>query len=97
MRIAVDHKTSKDIARRKVEQRMNQLVSQFGAKADELEHKWNGDTLEFKGKARGLTIEGTVEVTDAAVVIDGKLPLIARPFEGRIREAVQKEADAMFA
>jgi hypothetical protein len=97
MRIAVTHNTSRENARKKVEQRLSHLLSQFGGKADEIEHAWTGDTLRFKGKARGLSVEGTVEVTDAAVVIDGKLPLIAKPFEGRIREAVQKEADAMFA
>lgn len=97
MRVAVPHNTSRQIARSKVEKRLSHLLSQFGGKADEIEHEWQGDTLRFKGKARGLTVEGTVEVTDADVVIDGKLPLIAKPFEGKIREAVQKEADAMFA
>jgi putative polyhydroxyalkanoate system protein len=97
MRIAVNHNTSRTNARNKVEQKIDQLLSQFGGKADEIAHEWQGDTLKFKGKARGLTVEGTVEVTDAAVVIDGKLPLIAKPFEGKIREAVEKEAAAMFA
>ena len=54
------------------------------------------DTLRFKGKARGLSVEGTVEVTDAAVIVDGKLPMMAKMFEGRIRQAVEREADAMF-
>jgi putative polyhydroxyalkanoate system protein len=97
MRIAVNHNTSRANARHKVEQKIDQLLSQFGGKADEISHEWQGDTLKFRGKARGLTVEGTVEVTDAAVVIDGKLPLIARPFEGKIRAAVEKEAAAMFA
>lgn len=96
MRIAVDHNTSKEIARQKVEQRLGQLLSQFGGHAEDMEHEWLGDTLRFKGKARGLKVEGTVEVTDAAVIIDGKLPLIAMAFEGKIREAVQREADSMF-
>lgn len=96
MRIAVPHNTSRDIARQRVEQRLGHLLGQFGHHAEDLEHEWYGDTLKFKGKARGLKVEGTVDVTDAAVVIDAKLPLIAMPFEGRIREAVQKEADQMF-
>lgn len=96
MRIAVPHNTSKDIARNKVEKRLGSLLSQFGGHADEIQHEWLGDTLRFKGKARGLSVEGTVEVTDAAVVLDAKLPLLAMPFEGRIREAVQREADSLF-
>lgn len=96
MRIAVPHNTSKQIARGKVDQRLGQLLAQFGGHAEEIQHEWSGDTMRFRGKARGFTLEGTVEVTDAAVVIDAKLPLMARMFEGRIRDAVQREADAMF-
>ena len=96
MRIAVPHNTSKDAARRKVDQRLGQLLSQFGGHAEDIQHEWLGDTMRFKGKARGMSVEGTVDITDAAVVIDAKLPMIAMMFEGRIRDAVQREADAMF-
>lgn len=84
------------MARQRVEQRLGQLLGQFGHQADDLQHEWAGDTLRFKGKARGLSVEGTVEITDAAVIIDGKLPFIAKPFEGRIRQAVEQEAERMF-
>jgi putative polyhydroxyalkanoate system protein len=96
MKVTVEHNTTKDIARAKIEQRLHSLLGQFGHKADELEHEWYGDTLNFKGKAKGLKVEGTVEITNAEVIIDGKLPFIAMPFESRIKEAVQKEADQMF-
>ncbi len=96
MRIAVPHNTTKENARRKVEERLGQLLSQFGGHAEDVSHQWDGDTLRFHGKARGLSLKGTAEVTEAAIVIDAKLPLIAMPFEGRIREAVQREADSMF-
>ncbi|MGZ8709917.1 MAG: polyhydroxyalkanoic acid system family protein [Thermoanaerobaculia bacterium] len=96
MRIAVPHHTSKDVARGKVDQRLGQLLSQFGGHAEEIEHEWLGDTMRFKGKARGLAIEGTVDVTDAEIILDAKLPLMAKMFEGRIRQAVEREADAMF-
>ena len=96
MRVSVEHKTTKDIARAKIEQRLHSLLGQFGSKAEELEHEWLGDTLRFRGKAKGLKVEGTVEVTSDEVIIDGKLPLIAMAFESKIREAVKREADQMF-
>lgn len=96
MRIAVPHNTTKENARRKVEERLGQLLSQFGGHAEDVQHEWTGDTLRFKGKAKGLALSGSAEVTEAAIIIDAKLPLLAMPFEGRIREAVQREADAMF-
>lgn len=84
------------MARQRVEQRLGQLLGQFGNQADDLHHEWSGDMLRFKGKARGLSVEGTVEITDAAVIIDAKLPFIAMPFEGRIRQTVEQEAERMF-
>ena len=96
MRIAVPHHTSKVVARRKLEERLGQLLGQFGSRADELEHDWSGDTLSFKGKAKGLKVEGTVDVTDTEIVLHAKLPFMAIPFEGKIRHAVEKEADTMF-
>ncbi|HEX2834857.1 MAG TPA: polyhydroxyalkanoic acid system family protein [Thermoanaerobaculia bacterium] len=96
MRIAVPHNTTRDAARKRVEQKIDQLLSQFGGRAEEIKHEWAGDTLRFKGRARGFSVEGTVEITDAAVILDSKLPFIAMPFEGKIRQAVEREADALF-
>lgn len=96
MRIAVTHHTTKAGARSRVEQKLSALLTQFGGQADEMEHSWAGDTLTFKGKAKGFSISGTVEVTDSEIIIDAKLPLLARAFEPKIREAVKREADAMF-
>jgi hypothetical protein len=96
MRVAVPHNTTRDRARKTVEQKLDGMLSQFGGHAEEIHHEWIGDTLHFKGKARGMSLAGEVEVTDAAVIVEAKLPLLARAFEGRIREAVEKEVTGMF-
>lgn len=96
MRIAVPHNMKKDEARKRVDQRLSSLLGQFGHHAEEMEHEWDGDTLRFKGKAKGLKVHGTVEITDSEILVHAKLPLIAMAFEGRIKEAVQKEAATMF-
>jgi hypothetical protein len=96
MKVAVPHNTTKSNARGIVERRAQQFLAQFGDKADEVEHEWRVDTLYFKGKARGMSVEATLEVTEAVVVVDGKLPLLARPFESRIRQAVEREIESLF-
>ena len=96
MRIAVPHHTTKASARSRVEEKLSALLAQFGGRADELQHDWSGDTLTFKGKAKGFSVSGTVEITETEIIIDGKLPFMAIPFEPKIREAVKREADAMF-
>lgn len=96
MKISVPHHTTKENARRIVEQRLASLQQQYGNQADDFDHSWTGDTLYLAAKARGIHVKGTVEITDSEVIIDGKLPLLAMPFESRIRHTVEKEAESMF-
>ena len=97
MRIAVPHNTSRAQARKIVEAKLESLQSQYGHYAHEIEHQWSGDTLNFGFKAKGgISGKGTLEITDTDVIIDGKLPLIAKPFESRIRSTVEREAEQMF-
>ena len=96
MRIAVPHNTTKERARKIVDGKLQELLGQFSGHAEEMDHHWIGDTLRFKGKARGLSAEGTLEVTDTEIILDSKLPFIAKPFEGRIRQTVEREAESMF-
>jgi hypothetical protein len=96
MRISVPHNSDKATARRKVEARMQELLSQHGEHVNGIDHRWEGDLLVFAGSVKGFKANGTVEVTDSEVIIDGKLPLIARPFEPRIKSTIEREAASMF-
>lgn len=96
MRIAIPHHTTRVNARNTIEQKATMLMNQFGGHVENVQQQWVGDTLEFKGKARGFNVQGTVEVTDQEIIISGKLPMLALPFEPKIKEAVKKEAEQMF-
>jgi len=96
MRINVPHRTDKETARRKINERIAQLFSQYGHYLSDSEHKWDGDRLYFSGSAKGFKTNGTIEVTDSEVIIDGKLPLIAKPFESRVKSTIERETTAMF-
>ena len=39
---------------------------------------------------------GTVEVNDQEVILDTKLPMIAKMFEPKIKSAINKEVAVMF-
>ena len=96
MRINVPHYTDKETAKRRLDETMESLLQQHGSMATDIERQWTGDTLGFSFKARGFNIKGTVEVTDSEVILDGKLPLIAKPFEPRVRSTVEREAKQIF-
>ena len=97
MRVSVPHNTDRDTARRKVEARLQQLLAQYSSYLNGVDQRWDGDCLVFSGSARGFKANGTLEITDQEVIFDGKLPLIARPFEPRIKNTIEREAAAIFA
>jgi putative polyhydroxyalkanoate system protein len=96
MHITVPHHTTRDEARRKVEERLASLEGQYGHYATDIDKNWEGDRLTFSVKARGMSGSGSLEITDTEVIVDGKLPLMARPFESRIKSTIEREAAAMF-
>lgn len=96
MRIAVPHHTDKATARRKIDARLQEMLSQHGHYLNDIDQRWEGDRLVFSGTAKGFKANGSVEITDSEIIIDGKLPLIAKPFEPRIKSTIEKEAEAMF-
>ena len=97
MRIVIPHHTDKASARRKVEARLQDLLGQHGQFLSDITQHWEGDRLVFSGTAKGFKANGSVETTDSEVILDGKLPLIAKPFESRIKSTIEREATAMFA
>ena len=96
MRVIVLHNTTKEEARKKIAQRLGQLLGQYGHYLSESQTNWCGDRLDFSGKAKGFSASGSVEITETEVILDGKLPLIARPFEPRIKHTIEHEAETMF-
>lgn len=96
MRVAVPHRTDKETALRKVQDRLKQLLAVYGHYLSDIDQRWEGDRLVFSGKAKGFKANGTVEVTDSEVIIHGKLPLLAKPFEPRIKSTIEREAESMF-
>ena len=96
MRIAIEHHTTRAKAKKIVEKKIREAEKQYSHHAGDFEWNWEGDTLYIQGKAKGMTLKGTLEITDTDVIVDGKVPLLAKPFESRIRHAVEREAEAIF-
>src|SRR5438552_2065574 len=96
MKIIVPHYTNKHEARKIIDERLGHLFAQYGHYANDIQMNWSGDRMDFSGKAKGFSASGTIEITDCDVIIEGKLPLIARPFEPRVKHTVEREAESMF-
>ena len=96
MKIAIPHHTTKEAARKKLQSLSERLLREHGERLENVDQQWNGDQLLVNFKARGFNVKGTVEVTDSEIILDGKLPLIAKPFESRIKSTIEREAKSVF-
>jgi len=56
---------------------------------------WQGNTLDFAATLQGKQITGSVQVLENKFVIDAKLPLLWRMFEGRIEKMIAEQAAGM--
>ncbi len=88
--------TAADTARGEVERALPGLLQEFGSDVSEISHVWIGNSMNFSFRAGGWSIKGKINVTESNVLIEANLPLLARPFEGRIRSATERKLEQIF-
>jgi hypothetical protein len=95
MHIVFPHKTSKQVAISKVKEALTQHRAELAKHASITKEEWGNDSLDFAVDLQGKTITGTLAVTDTDYILDAKLPLMWRMFEGRIEREVEKQIQAI--
>ncbi len=89
MKVSYQHGLSKEQAVARLDQFVSQMLEVYGSQVMEQSRTWQGDELLFPPQTLGFKVSGSALVTDAEVIVDAKLPLLARPFEGELRQRVE--------
>ncbi len=95
MHIQVPHKKLKSEAKQKIKDAIEEARPALAGQVEIKKEEWQGDTLSFAVLVQGKEITGTLEITENDFVLDAKLPLLWRIFEGRIQKEVQKQVEQM--
>ena len=95
MHIEIPHKTNQAAAVARVKQGLIQARPHLPADVKIQKEEWNNSMLSFDILAQGKEITGTVRITDSDYIIDAKLPLLWRVFEGRIEKMIKEQAQGM--
>ncbi len=95
MHLNLTHKYSKEEAKARVKQLLVESKPQLAGKAEIEEERWEGDILHFAFTAQGNRIKGQLEVKDKEFVLDAKLPLMLRLFEGRLEKMIADQSAQM--
>lgn len=95
MHSTIPHRFSKSEAAARIKAALQEARPQIAGKADIHEERWEGDRLHFDFTVEGQRISGTLTIEDSRYVLDAKLPLMLRLFEGRIEKAIEEQAKTM--
>jgi hypothetical protein len=95
MHLKLPHKFTKTEATARVKKMLDDARQQIAGKAEIEKEEWTGDTLNFAFSAQGQHIEGTLSVEDHDYIIDAKLPLMLRIFEGKIEKMIGEQSAQM--
>jgi hypothetical protein len=95
MHLNIPHQFSKTEATKRVKKVLDEGRSQIAGKAEIEEERWEGDTLHFAFTAQDQHITGQLEVKDKEFVLDAKLPLMLRMFEGKIEKMIKEQSKQM--
>lgn len=94
MNITRRHNRTKQQAKAWVEEKLAEMLQQFGDSVSDASHRWHGDTMEFAFRAAGLvSFNGTLSVTDSELHFNMPFPFLAKGFESRAEVEVNRWLD----
>ena len=97
MEIRRYHNMTMDAALQLSDQLLPGFIEKAGDNVSNIERQWDGNVLRFAFQAHGMNIKGTLLVTDDEIIIESELPFMARPFEGRVRSAIEQQIDILLS
>lgn len=84
----VSHQLSSSEARSRVEALVEEISAQYGDIISDLQGDWSQDCLSVSFRAMGFSITSDVRVEEERVAVDGKIPMAALPFKGKIQNTI---------
>jgi hypothetical protein len=93
----IEHKYSgtKKHAYEQIDTLLASLQKQYGDKIDNPSKSWNGaqDNMQFSFGVYGFTLIGTVQIQEKKVIVDGKVPWLAKAFQGKAENLIREKLE----
>ncbi len=91
MKIEVPHSLGADQALTKLKSFATQLLSDHKDLIQDVTQSWTGNKGQFNLKAKGFDINGIINVLADKVIVESKLPMMLKPFQGQIEKIIIDE------
>ena len=93
--MSIGHELPSAEALKRIKRLLAHTKKQYGEHISDLKESWKGSTGEFSFRVMGFLVEGTLDVRNREVVLDGKVPWAAMPFKGKIETMIREEAEEL--
>jgi hypothetical protein len=91
IRADVPHRLGQQEAVRRLEAFFVQFSERYKDQISHWEGTWDDNVLNFALTTYGLRVDGTIRVDEDTVHLEGKLPLAALAFKGKIEKTIESE------
>lgn len=95
MHIQIPHKFTQAQAIDRVKKGLVQAKPQLQGQVTIDKEEWQDAMLTFAFTTQGKQVTGTLKILKDEFVIDAKLPLLWRMFEGKIQKAIEEQIKAL--
>ena len=95
MKIEHKYDGTKEYAYQQIDTLLNSLQEQYGDKITNPSTSWNNsrDNMNFSFGVSGFTLKGNVGIEEGKVVLDGKVPFVARAFQGKVERLIREKLE----
>ena len=91
MEITRRHNMTKGQAKDWIDHKLPDLLAET---FEDAKHDWSGDVLQFGGMTSGVSVTGSLSVTESDLVLNLSLPGLAKLFfEGKATAAIERWLD----
>lgn len=97
LEINIPHELGEDEALKRIQSLLQKVQSRYGDQVKDLQQEWNGNTGEFSFSIMNMPVSGKLTVNNTGVDLDGKIPLAASLFKGKIKSVILEEANKVLA
>lgn len=92
LELNVNHHLSQDEALSRIKKLLGKTKREHAGEISDLKENWKGNIGEFRFKAKGFAISGTLTVNQSNVALDGTIPFALSFFKGKIKNLITEEA-----
>jgi len=88
---SIPHQLPRAEAKRRIQDRLNDMRRQQAALLGGLRETWHGDTMDFDGAAMGQRVSGRIDVRDREVCIEVALPALLAAVAAALTPMIEQQ------